>query len=110
MICGLTPDLMKFNFDTFKRSLCARILVMSSNHDEYKYDDDDESYFTVCQVKSLICVLPERMLSLDDSNQELEINRICWQKRGDELKNEGMNVEMKGDAKLLWAGRHWTWT
>jgi len=41
------------------------------------------------------------MLSLDDSNQELEINRICWQKREDELKNEGMNVEMKGDAKLL---------
>lgn len=45
---------------------------------QFKYDDDDdESYFTVCQVKSLICVLPERMLSLDDSNQELEINRIC---------------------------------
>ncbi len=34
MICGLTPDLMKFNLDTFKRSLCAQILVMSSNHDE----------------------------------------------------------------------------
>ncbi len=31
MICGLTPDLMKFNFDTFKRSLCARILVITMN-------------------------------------------------------------------------------
>lgn len=52
-------------------------------------------------MKSFISVLLERMLSLDDSNQELGINSICWQKREDEQKNEVMNIEMKGDAKLL---------